>query len=58
MDFLTNMKISSSGDIVAYDFGIMGRIDEYTRRVYAEILIGFINPTIVGIKKIFFFSFL
>ncbi|MCV6823059.1 MULTISPECIES: 2-polyprenylphenol 6-hydroxylase [Halocynthiibacter] len=38
-----NMKIAANGDIIAYDFGIMGRIDEYTRRVYAEILYGFIQ---------------
>ena len=28
-----NLKVAPNGDIVAYDFGIMGRIDEYTRRV-------------------------
>lgn len=38
-----NLKVAANGDIIAYDFGIMGRIDEYTRRVYAEILIGFIQ---------------
>ena len=38
-----NLKIAANGDIIAYDFGIMGRIDEYTRRVYAEILFGFIR---------------
>ena len=37
-----NLKITAAGDIAAYDFGIMGRIDDYTRRVYAEILMGFI----------------
>ena len=37
-----NLKVAANGDIIAYDFGIMGRIDEYTRRVYAEILMGFI----------------
>jgi hypothetical protein len=36
-----NLKVAPNGDIVALDFGIMGRIDEYTRRVYAEILYGF-----------------
>ena len=38
-----NLKVAANGDIIAYDFGIMGRIDEYTRRVYAEILFGFIR---------------
>ena len=28
-----NLKIGPNGDIVALDFGIMGRLDEYTRRV-------------------------
>ncbi|MGR3650743.1 MAG: 2-polyprenylphenol 6-hydroxylase [Roseovarius sp.] len=38
-----NLKVAANGDILAYDFGIMGHIDEYTRRVYAEILYGFIK---------------
>ena len=38
-----NLKVSPKGEIIAYDFGIMGFIDEYTRRVYAEILYGFIQ---------------
>ena len=37
------LKIAPNGDLVALDFGIMGRLDEYTRRVYAEILMGFIR---------------
>ncbi len=36
-----NLKSPPVGDIVALDFGIM--VDEYTRRVYAEILMGFIR---------------
>jgi ubiquinone biosynthesis protein len=36
-----NLKVAANGNIIAYDFGIMGHIDEYTRRVYAEILFGF-----------------
>jgi ubiquinone biosynthesis protein len=40
-----NLKLAPNGDIVALDFGIMGRIDEYTRRVYAEILMGFLART-------------
>jgi len=38
-----NLKRSENGDLIAYDFGIMGRIDPYTRRVYAEILMGFLH---------------
>jgi ubiquinone biosynthesis protein len=38
-----NLKLGPDGVIVALDFGIMGRIDAYTRRVYAEILYGFLR---------------
>ncbi|MDE0345469.1 MAG: AarF/UbiB family protein, partial [Boseongicola sp.] len=38
-----NLRVAGNGDLVILDFGIMGRIDAYTRRVYAEILIGFIR---------------
>lgn len=38
-----NLKVGLNGDIVVFDFGIMGEIDAYTRRIYAEILIGFIR---------------
>lgn len=49
-----NMKVSSNGDIVAYDFGIMGHIDEYTRRVYAEILYGFIKRDYQRVAEVHF----
>lgn len=49
-----NLKVSASGDIIAYDFGIMGRIDEYTRRVYAEILIGFIRKDYRRVAEVHF----
>lgn len=49
-----NLKVSASGDIIAYDFGIMGRIDEYTRRVYAEILIGFIRRDYRRVAEVHF----
>ncbi len=38
-----NLKVAANGNVIAYDFGIMGEIDEYTRRVYAQILYGFIQ---------------
>lgn len=38
-----NLKVNELGEIITLDFGIMGRINTYTRRVYAEILYGFIN---------------
>lgn len=49
-----NLKVSAAGDIIAYDFGIMGRIDEYTRRVYAEILIGFIRRDYRRVAEVHF----
>ena len=38
-----NMLIDPDGDIVALDFGIMGRLDLATRRHLAEILVGFLT---------------
>lgn len=49
-----NLKIASNGDIIAYDFGIMGRIDRYTRRVYAEILFGFIRRDYHRVAEVHF----
>jgi ubiquinone biosynthesis protein len=49
-----NLKVAANGDIIAYDFGIMGRIDEYTRRVYAEILFGFIRRDYRRIAEVHF----
>ena len=49
-----NMKIAANGDIIAYDFGIMGRLDEYTRRVYAEILFGFIRKDYRRVAEVHF----
>ncbi|MGR3484004.1 MAG: 2-polyprenylphenol 6-hydroxylase [Paracoccaceae bacterium] len=49
-----NLKIAENGDIVAYDFGIMGTIDEYTRRVYAEILFGFIRKDYRRVAEVHF----
>ncbi|WP_101067159.1 2-polyprenylphenol 6-hydroxylase [Roseovarius salinarum] len=49
-----NLKVSARGDIIAYDFGIMGHIDEYTRRVYAEILYGFIKRDYRRVAEVHF----
>ncbi|MEO1637944.1 MAG: 2-polyprenylphenol 6-hydroxylase [Pseudomonadota bacterium] len=49
-----NLKVAPNGDIIAYDFGIMGRIDEYTRRVYAEILFGFIRRDYQRVAEVHF----
>ena len=49
-----NLKVAPNGDIIAYDFGIMGRIDPYTRRVYAEILYGFIRRDYHRVAEVHF----
>lgn len=49
-----NLKVAENGDIVAMDFGIMGRLDEYTRRVYAEILFGFISKDYRRVAEVHF----
>jgi ubiquinone biosynthesis protein len=49
-----NLKVAANGNIIAYDFGIMGRIDEYTRRVYAEILFGFIRKDYRRVAEVHF----
>jgi len=49
-----NLKVAANGDIIAYDFGIMGQIDEYSRRVYAEILYGFIRKDYRRVAEVHF----
>ena len=49
-----NLKVSLDGKIIAFDFGIMGYIDEYTRRVYAEILYGFIKRDYKRVAEVHF----
>lgn len=49
-----NLKVAANGDVIAYDFGIMGEIDEYTRRVYAEILYGFIQRDYRRVARVHF----
>ncbi|MCL3881689.1 2-polyprenylphenol 6-hydroxylase [Marivita sp. GX14005] len=49
-----NLKVAANGDIIALDFGIMGQIDEYTRRVYAEILYGFIRRDYKRVAEVHF----
>ncbi|MYH59941.1 MAG: 2-polyprenylphenol 6-hydroxylase, partial [Boseongicola sp. SB0675_bin_26] len=49
-----NILVARNGDLVALDFGIMGRIDAYTRRVYAEILMGFIRRDYRRVAEVHF----
>lgn len=49
-----NLKVAPDGAIIAYDFGIMGEIDVYTRRVYAEIIYGFIKRDYHRVAEVHF----
>ncbi len=49
-----NLMVAENGDIIALDFGIMGHIDDYTRRVYAEILYGFIKRDYKRVAEVHF----
>jgi len=49
-----NLKVNANGALAIFDFGIMGRIDEYTRRVYAEILMGFIKKDYKRVAEVHF----
>jgi ubiquinone biosynthesis protein len=49
-----NIKVAPDGGLIALDFGIMGRIDAYTRRVYAEILYGFMRRDYHRVAEVHF----
>ncbi len=49
-----NLKLSTDGTLFVMDFGIMGRIDSYTRRVYAEILMGFLKKDYRRVAEVHF----
>jgi ubiquinone biosynthesis protein len=49
-----NLKVAADGTLIALDFGIMGRIDPYTRRVYAEILLGFLRKDYRRVAEVHF----
>ncbi|MEL6211467.1 MAG: AarF/UbiB family protein, partial [Pseudomonadota bacterium] len=51
---LGNLKIGPRGQLIALDFGIMGRIDPFTRRVYAEILLGFLQRDYRRVAEVHF----
>ena len=38
-----NLMVDTGGNVVAVDFGIMGRLDRETRRYLAEMLLGFLT---------------
>ena len=49
-----NVKVSASGDLILLDFGIMGRIDGFTRRAYAQILMGFLRRDYESVARVHF----
>ena len=49
-----NLKLGDNGTLYVMDFGIMGRIDSYTRRVYAEILMGFLQKDYRRVAEVHF----
>jgi predicted unusual protein kinase regulating ubiquinone biosynthesis (AarF/ABC1/UbiB family) len=49
-----NLFVDEHGDIVAVDFGIMGRLDVTTRRYLAEILLGFLTGDYARVAEVHF----
>lgn len=49
-----NLKVAADGRLILLDFGIMGRIDDYTRRTYAEILFGFMRRDYHRVAEVHF----
>ena len=49
-----NLFVDANGDLVAVDFGIMGRLDRPTRRYLGEILLGFLEADYVKVARIHF----
>jgi ubiquinone biosynthesis protein len=47
-----NLFIDENSNLIAVDFGIMGRLDKKNRRFLAEIIFGFINQDYLKIAKI------
>jgi ubiquinone biosynthesis protein len=49
-----NMLVGRRGEIVALDFGIMGRLEPATRRQLAEMLLGFLTRNYGHVTDVFF----
>jgi ubiquinone biosynthesis protein len=49
-----NLMIDAQGRLALVDFGIMGRLDEPTRRTFAEIIHGFITRDYMRTAKVHF----
>ena len=49
-----NLFVDAAGDIVAVDFGIMGRLDRETRRYLAGMLLGFLTGDYARVAEVHF----
>jgi len=51
-----NLFVNDKGEIIAVDFGIMGRLDKKNKRYLAEILFGFINRDYKKVAEMHFLA--
>lgn len=49
-----NLFVDAGGNLVAVDFGIMGRVDLRTRRFLGEMLVGFLNGNYRRVAEVHF----
>jgi len=49
-----NLMVDADGNVIALDFGIMGRLDKETRRYLAEMLLGFLTGDYARVADIHF----
>ena len=49
-----NLFVGKAGEIIAVDFGIMGRLDKPTRRYLGQMLISFLNRDYSRVAKVHF----
>lgn len=49
-----NLFVDEAGDVVAVDFGIMGRLDRKTRRYLAKMLLGFLGRDYLRVAEVHF----
>ena len=49
-----NLRVAADGTLILLDFGIMGRLDQVTRRHYAEILYGFLTRDYRRVAEVHF----
>ncbi|MDA8233036.1 MAG: 2-polyprenylphenol 6-hydroxylase [Magnetospirillum sp.] len=49
-----NLFVDAGGNLVAVDFGIMGRVEQRTRRFLGEMLIGFLNGNYRRVAEVHF----